>query len=265
IPSLSSTRSNRSCSSTGRRRHRGTSAVRHPKYVILVLFACVVTLPVFTVASESSFPLEALDDRAREKVEALRNDHTLERSPRLEYRIMNPALHQFLLDRPDVGAAISRTLGIGDYTMTRTGKDTFHGIDPDGIEGNMEILYRGAGHRVFFAEGIAEGALVTVRGKVVIFQQFEYRTTNHDQEWVKSELTLYAKLENPFLAFLLKIFSPFVGKLVDPKISKAQGVVRQVNERMLQDPHGTYARIAESGQLACEDLMTLHELMKPSA
>jgi hypothetical protein len=219
---------------------------------------------VFTVASESTFPLEALDERARQKVEEILIDHTVERSPRLEYRILNPALHQFLLDRPDVGAAISRALGIGNYTMTRTGKDTFHGIDPDGIEGNMKILYRDEGHRVFFAEGTAEGALLNVRGKVLILQQFAYRTTNHDQEWVKSDLTIYAKLENPFLAFLLKIFSPLVGKMVDPKISKAQGVVRQVNERVLQDPQGTYARIVESGQLAYEDLMTLHELMKPS-
>ncbi|MGH7478628.1 MAG: hypothetical protein ACREJ8_03430, partial [Candidatus Methylomirabilales bacterium] len=48
---------------------------------------------------------------------------------------------------------------------------------------------------------------------------------------------------------------------VDARISKAQGVVRQVSELMVHDPQGTYARIAASDQLTHEDLTTLRELM----
>lgn len=243
---------------------RGPGAVRRLRWSVLVLSTYLVTLGARTAASPASFTFEALDDRAREKVEAILEDHTLERSPRLEHRILNRPMHQFLLDRPDVGAALSRALGIGNYTMTRTGEDRFHGTDPDRIEGDMEILYRDQHSRMFFAEGVAQGALVTVRGKVLILQQFEYETVNHDQEWVHSQLTIYAKIENPFLAFLVRIFSPLIGQMVDPKITKAQGVVRQVNERMVEDPDGTYARIAESDQLASGELKTLRDLMELS-
>lgn len=239
-----------------------------PQCVILIFLTCLAPLPAFAATSPIPFPIEVLDERAKQKVETLLNDHTLKRSLSLEHPILNRPLHQFLLDRPDVGAAISRSLAIGNCTITRVGPDLFHGHDPDGVEGDMEILYRDEGHRVYFAEGIAEGALITLRGKTVIFQESQYGRADHGQEWVKSQLTIYAKIENPILAFFIKIFEPLVGKLVDPKISKAQGVVRQVSELMVQDPQESYGRIAKSGELSTEDLMTLRKLMKfpePSA
>jgi hypothetical protein len=78
---------------------------------------------------------------------------------------------------------------------------------------------------------------------------------------VKTQLPIYAKIESPFLDFLLKFLPPLVGKLADPKIGKAQGVVRQASELIAQDPQKAYSRIAESGQLATEDLMTFRKLM----
>jgi hypothetical protein len=206
-------------------------------------------------------PLEDFGEGAREKVEALLNDYTLKRSPRLDHPILNPAVHQFLLDRPDVGATLARILKIGTYTVTGTGKDRFHASDPEGLEGEMEILYRDGAHRVYFAEGTAKGRLLSVRGKALVLHQFQYRTTAQGQPWVATQLTIYGKIENPFLALFLQIFSPLIGGLVDAKISKAQGVVRQVSELMVQDPQGTYARIAASDQLTRDDLTTLRELM----
>lgn len=233
-----------------------------PQRVILIFLTCLAPLLAFAATLQIPFPLETLNESAKQKVEALLNDHTLNRSLSLEHPILNRQLHQFLLDRPDVGAAISRSLGIGNYTITRVGPDLFHGHDPDGVEGDMEILYRDEEHRVYFAEGIAEGALITLRGKTVILQASQYGRADHGQEWVKSQLTIYAKIENPILAFFIKIFEPLVGKLVDPKISKAQGVVRQVSEAMVQDPQESYRRIAESHQLTPEDLKTLGRLMR---
>ena len=233
--------------------------------IVLPLLALVGALSTVTGASERlSFPLEALEETARKKVEALLTDHTLKRSPRLDHPILNPPLHQFLLDRPDVGAALARVLKIGTYTVTRTGKDLFQASDPEGLEGRLEILYRDQAHRVYYAEGIAEGGLLTVRGKALVLQQSQYRTANPGQQSVTTQLTVYAKVDNPLLALFLQIFSPFIGGLVDAKISKAQGVVRQVSELMVHDPQGTYMRIAVSNQLTPEDLTKLRELMNLS-
>lgn len=223
--------------------------------------ACFAPLLVFAATSQDPIPLSALDEGAKQNVEALLKDHTLKRSLSLEHPILNHQVHQFLLDRPDVGAAISRSLGIGNYTITRVGPDRFHGYDLDGVEGDMEIYYRDAAHRVYYAEGIAKGGLVTLLGKTVIFHEFQYESADQAQEWVKSQLTIYAKIENPVLAFFIKILEPFIGQLVDPRISKAKGVVKQVSESLVQDPHGTYGRIAESNELTPEDLKTLGELM----
>lgn len=95
----------------------------------------------------------------------------------------------------------------------------------------------------------------------MIFHEFQYESADQAQEWVKSQLTIYAKIEKPVLAFVIKILEPFIGQLVDPRISKAQGVVKQVSESLVQDPHGTYGRIAESNELTPEDLKVLGELM----
>jgi hypothetical protein len=229
----------------------------------VIFLACCAPLLVFAAAAESPVPLSALDERAKQHVEALLKDHTLERSLSLDHPILNQSLHQFLLDRPDVGAAISRSLGIGNYTIRREGPDRFHGYDPDGVEGDMAIYYRDGAHRVYYAEGIAKGGLVTLRGKTVIFHAFQYRSAGQAQEWVQSRLTIYAKIENPVLAFVIKILEPFIGQLVDPRISKAQGVVKQVSEALVHDPHGTYGRIAASNELPPEDLKTLGDLMGP--
>jgi hypothetical protein len=160
-----------------------------------------------------------------------------------------------------VGATLARILKIGTYTVTGTGKDRFHASDPEGLDGELEILYRDGAHRVYFAEGIAKGGLLTVRGKALVLHEFQYRTADQGQLWVATQLTIYGKIENPLLALFLQIFSPLIGGLVDARISKAQGVVRQVSELMVHDPQGTYARIAASDQLIREDLTKLRELM----
>lgn len=230
--------------------------------MILIFPILCASLHASRVDSEDvSIRLDALREEAREKVEALRHDHTLKRSPRLEHPIANRPLHQFLLDRPDVGAAIARSLGIGKYTVTRVGKDRFHGSDGEGAEGDLEILYRDEGYRAYYTEGFAKGAILTVRGKALVLQQSRYRTTEQGQKWVQTQLTIYAKITNPFLAFLLKIFSLFMGDLVDAKISKAQRVIQQVSEAIVHDPRETYWLIEESGELVSKDLNTLRKLM----
>jgi hypothetical protein len=236
--------------------------MRPPPRVLLALLTLFGVLHGSTATSETvSLPLDALEAPAREKIEALLKDHTLKRSPTLDHAILNRPLHHFLMDRPDVGAALSRILKIGTYTVTRTGTDQFRASDPEGLEGDLEILYRDEARRVYFAQGTAEGRLLKVQGKALVLNRSQYRTTDQGQQWVTTDLTIYAKIENPFLAFFLKIFSPLIGGMVDAKLSKAQGVVRQVCELMVQDPQGTYARIAESEELAPEDLTALQELM----
>lgn len=96
-----------------------------------------------------------------------------------------------------------------------------------------------------------------------MFQESQYESTDQGQERVRTQLTIYAKIENPFVAFFLKIFAPLIGGLVDPKINKAQGVVRQVSELMVKEPQETYSRIVKAEQLASEDLATLRHLMEP--
>lgn len=242
--------------------------MRHA-YRIILFLALLGAAPALTATSQNlSVPLDALGERAREKVEALLQDHTLKRTPVLEHPILNRSIHQFLLDRPDVGAALTRILGIGKYTMTRVGKEHFHGSDGEGAEGDLDILYRDEAHRVYFMKGLNKGAVTTVRGKAIILQEFEYRTTDEGENRVESRLTIYARVENPLLALLLKIFAPFIGRLVDNKITKAQGAVQEVSEAMVHDPQETYRRIKESDELASEDLTMLRQLMKlpdPSA
>jgi hypothetical protein len=232
----------------------------------MALWMFATFLPSASGATERfPVPIESLDEKGREKVEGLLRDHTIMRSPRMEHPILNRPLHQFLLDRPDVGAALARILRIGTYTITPTGTDQFRASDPEGLEGELEILYRDAVSRVYFAHGIAEGGILRVRGKVVVCQESRYGTTAVGQERVATQLTIYAKIENPVLAFLVKILSPFIGGMVDAKITKAQGVVRQVSELMVQDPYETYTRIAQSNQLAPEDLATVRTLMRLAA
>ncbi|MFQ5883040.1 MAG: hypothetical protein ACE5I9_11335 [Candidatus Methylomirabilales bacterium] len=104
--------------------------LRHMIPVLLIL--CGVRQALTAASQDPLLPLHALGERARKKVEALLQDHTLKRSPRLEHPIISRALHQFLLDRPDVGAAIARILGIAKYTVTRVRQDLFHGSDGEG-------------------------------------------------------------------------------------------------------------------------------------
>jgi hypothetical protein len=235
--------------------------VPRPASIVPSLLIVAAALAPAGAAERFPLPLEALGPGAREKVEALLNDYTLKRSPRLDHPILNPPVHRFLLDRPDVGATLARVLRIGTYTVTGTGKDRFHASDPEGLEGDLEILYRDEAHRVYLGEGIAKGRVLTLRGKALVIHEFQYRTADQGQPWVATQLTIYGKIENPLLALFLQIFSPLVGGLVDAKISKAQGVVRQVSELMVQDPEGCYAQIEASDQLTRDDLTKLRDLM----
>jgi hypothetical protein len=235
--------------------------VSRPASILLSLLIVAAALAPADAAEPFPLPLEDFGEGAREKAQRLLNDYTLKRSPRLDHPILNSSVHQFLLDRPDVGASLARILKIGTYTVTATGKDRFHARDPEGLDGEMEILYRDGAHRVYYAAGTVKRGVLTVRGKALVVHQFHYRTADQEQPWVATQLTIYGKIENRVLALFLQIFSPLIGGLVDARISKAQGVVRQVSELMVRDPQGTYAQIAASDQLTHDDLTTLRELM----
>ncbi|MFQ5830773.1 MAG: hypothetical protein ACE5JD_16700 [Candidatus Methylomirabilia bacterium] len=79
---------------------------------------------------------------------------------------------------------------------------------------------------------------------------------------METHLTIYAKIENPLLAFFVKVFGPFIGGLVDAKITRALAVVQQVSKAMVRDPQDTYRRFAEFDELSSEDLGMLRTLMQ---
>ncbi|HWU41681.1 MAG TPA: hypothetical protein VN203_28830, partial [Candidatus Acidoferrum sp.] len=63
----------------------------------------------------------------------------------------------YLLDHPDLNAALARSLGIAAYRVAHTGPGRYQGVDDSGNRGSIEVFGPQRAERVVLDRGISPG------------------------------------------------------------------------------------------------------------
>lgn len=193
---------------------------------------------------------------------ALLADYTFRRTVATSGEVLDPHLHEFLLNRPDIGAALARLQGLGAYRVRRTGPAIFEGTDGEGAAAVLRIIEAAPGRRVFHARGgYVRRFFPDVTGEAVVLL-----TTRYDEvgggHLAHGRLTVYARLDNHLIGWLLRLLLPFIGKVLDEKIAKAFVSESRAVEQLAENPDAILDRLEESGTLPRADVAAFGDLLR---
>lgn len=155
------------------------------------------------------------------RVARLLADYTFSRRVVSTGRVLDRRLHEFLLTNPDIGAALARLQGLGTYRVQRLGPGVFEGTDGEGAWMVLEILAEAPGRCIFYARGRQVFRLLPdISGEALVVLTTRYEEAD-GADLAHGELEIYARLDNRVVGGLLPLLLPFVGWILDQKISKA--------------------------------------------
>jgi hypothetical protein len=167
----------------------------------------------------------------RAEVEEILAAPTFERSLHLETVADLPVL-VYLLDHPDVNASMARALGIAPYRAVRIGPGHYKGDDGGGNTGTIDIFGTEGPQRVVVERGVSPGWWFgDISGRVVVLVAFAAA----DGERVRSEVTVWARIDQGVVAAMLHLLTPILGGFLDGKIREQFGLTIRVAEAASRD------------------------------
>lgn len=173
-------------------------------------------------------------------------------------------LANFLLDHPDVSAAIVRAHKIAPYTITMRGPRRSWADDGEGTRGLITLVRRGERDRLYYGDGTHESSVFpSIRAEAAIAMTLKPLARPGCPDAVETSFDVYVRLKNPVLSGLVKTLRAFVGKTVVRKFGKAFLVADKVGRLMAERPDELSAEVSSLPGLSGEDRARLLELIKP--
>src|SRR4029077_13287054 len=126
---------------------------------------------------------------------------------------------------------------LGTYRLTQVGSATFQGEDGEGAEGTVTLLYQDAGRRIYHLKGSQRGYLFSpITGEGIAMLDYHLKVGSDGREVVETRVTVYSKLDNVFLATLVRVLRPVLQRLVNGKLTRAVDVVHQLGKVIATEP-----------------------------
>lgn len=141
-------------------------------------------------------------------------------------------VYTYLLDHPDLNAALARALHIAPYEVVRSGPGQYRGADADGNAGTIEVFGAEGHERVFVERGVSSGWWFgEIGGRVVALVAFA-----PEADSVRGTVTVWARIDQGFVDGLLRFLKPFLGGLLDRKLKEQFSIPERVAEAAAQHP-----------------------------
>jgi len=212
-------------------------------------------------ASENGLvPFSRLTRDDRQALEEVVRGPTLSREVRgVKFR-SRKEVYEYLLNHPDFAAAVARAFGLSEYQIVkdvdvvRASGDSYWGTDGAGVTGHFRVVYADGKKRVFFLDGtLNKKWLPTIFARSVMVLIFEYKA-NGEGSYVENDLYGYIKIDNTFVAYLVKLLQPIIGTMAHEKIKHILSVGATVSELAYRDPAGFLRKLEESPELSRQEL-----------
>ena len=210
------------------------------------------------------FPLEKMDRPALCLMAPVVNDYTTHRiMPSYSTPIPKP-VYDFMLDHMALSSALARKLGLAEYRITRVGATTFQGDDGHGSEGLITLLYRDSTRRLYHMKGNHHGKVIPmITGEAIILMDYHVKTGADGREQVETRITSYSRIDNAFIAALVKIFQPFLRSVVNDKVAQGFLAVHSLGELMAADPEQVYRQAEAVSDVDKADMEALRVSLLP--
>ncbi len=199
---------------------------------ILSVLCLVLLAGVLYASPDLPSSLQALvpEDR-RTEVQEILADPTFTRE--LDFVAhANLQVFTYLLDHPDLNAALARALRIASYEVVPISPRQYRGADADGNAGTIEVFSAEGHERAFVQRGVSSGWWFgEIGGRVVALVVFA-----PEADSVRGTVTVWARIDQGIVDRLLRFLKPFLGGLLDRKLNEQFSIPKRVAEAAAQHP-----------------------------
>jgi len=225
------------------------------------VLACTVTLDLPDVV----FPLEKMNNGAVCTVAEVVNDYTTyQLIPSVQVPIQKP-LYDFLLDHPALTSNAVRYYRFGGYVVKEISATVFTGEDREGGEATVTLLYQDTTRRVYHLRGSQGGYIIPlIAGSGIVMLNYHTTMGTDGREGVETRVTVFSRLDNRFLANLVRLLRPILQRLINNKLTKGVKTVNRLTEFLAQEPEEV-RRDADEFAMDAEQAQTIRALLLSSA
>lgn len=206
--------------------------------------------PVFGVEGEGSagchppdihggylFPMEALKAEDRCRLERMVREAATVGVVGPRSLPVTPALYRYLLDHPEVTAALARHLAIAPYTITKEAPGRYWVDDGRGAQGRLDVLHTDETTGIYWLKGFYEkGWLPRITGELAFFLRFQPADSDEASPGMETVLTSYVRLDRAMLQWMLKMLNPLLEPAVTHRVSHVFRAAETLGTRLMANP-----------------------------
>jgi len=189
-------------------------------------------------AAQKGLPLEKLSAEKRQQVEALLQSTSLFRQLPVYSFECNPGLYRFFLTNPDVVVSIWQALGISEFEMWPTAKDTYRADAGDGSFGIVEELYRSDLESLVLCNGVYKSPLLVrpIRAKALMHLEARLLPQADGTTNVEHRIHLFVTFPSQTVETAAKIISPVSNLIVDRNFREVSLFIHMMSMALERQP-----------------------------
>lgn len=167
---------------------------------------------------------------------------------------------EFLLDRPRLSVALARKLdpGLDEYRIEVRPDGSYHLDDGGPLAGDMEIISRQPGKRVYYLSGGWKFIWgIRFNGRMVLVPEYHENKTGAGKgvcRSVNATARGYMKIDSSLVGTVARLMAKLFPGKVDARIARFSGSVRKVAIAISEDPVKVYRVLRETKGVPPEEV-----------
>ena len=209
------------------------------------------------------FAVENIDQEWTCRLQPIIEHHTIAEKVGPLQTAMSASLYRYLLDHPQLAAALINRLDIGLHKAEPRGPERYWGTDGEGTEGIIELVYQDRNSRIYYLEGVHHSRKIPdLHGTAVVFLRMTPVKRENGLEAMDSTMVAYARLDNRVLSGLAWLVRPMIGRMVTRKLTKGVNAVNRVGLEIRQHPDRVMFEATDPPAFSEPDVAFLREAIK---
>jgi hypothetical protein len=151
---------------------------------------------------------------------------------------VDPEVHQFFVDHPEVAVAIWRALKISKFEMTEIQPGRYAATDNNGTSGQIEVLYRDAHQVLVMCDGVVHSPLLPgdIHAKTLLHLQVDFGKTKDDLIWSRNRLRMYVEFPSEAIETAAQVVSPLGNLIIDRNLKEVCLFIGMMSAAMAHQP-----------------------------
>ncbi len=186
----------------------------------------------------AELPLDKLTPAGREKAAGILKSLSLFRElPTLALEV-EPEVHQFFIDHPEVAVSIWRAMKISKFEMAELQPRIYRATDNQGTSGQIEVLYRDPHHVLVICDGVVHSPLLPgdIQAKTLLHLQTDFIKTKDELIWSRNRLRMYVEFPSEAVETAAQVVAPLGNLIIDRNLREVCLFVGMMSAAMAHQP-----------------------------